>query len=119
VNLEVYFERTSLGSGQAEEFEDMNIAGLALAREAGRAMISFGRDQKVAGDRYPRGLGRVRIENTSATDPAAVRLRVWAVLQCYAGRLGVEEQERPRRGARAVRSIEMGSAGLNALTRKV
>ena len=79
-SVELAFTRSSASTAEESNFEDMNVAAIALTRTRATVIRGFGADG-TAGDKYPRGLGSVRLENTDITNWAAVRLRIWYALQ--------------------------------------
>ncbi len=79
-SVELSFTRSSASTADENRFEDMNGTAISLSRTRTTILRGFGADG-TAGDKYPRGLGSVRLENTDVTNWAAVRLRVWYALQ--------------------------------------
>lgn len=77
--VKLHFCRSSLPTSDIAAFQDMNVSPIWLSRAQVTTVRAFGADG-VSGDGYPRGLGNVRLVNTSAAW-AAVRLRVWYALQ--------------------------------------
>jgi hypothetical protein len=72
------FQRSAIPTEIFYGWETMNAAtAITLTRSPGFKSISFGQDSG-AGDKAPRGYQRLRLYNTSATDWAGVRVRVWA-----------------------------------------
>ncbi len=74
------FRRSSAPSGDSSKFEAMNTTPIPLSRTRTTFLRAFGADG-TAGDKYPRGIGTVYVENSHATDWAVVHLRVWYALQ--------------------------------------
>ncbi|MEY3013059.1 MAG: hypothetical protein RIT45_1794 [Pseudomonadota bacterium] len=82
-DVDLYFERTQLTQGDQEEFELMNPTAISLARGHQWIKRIFGRTPTTSGDLNPRGAGRIRLVNTSVTDPVFITMRVWVALSKY------------------------------------
>lgn len=80
-DVELYIQRCAAITAKDGCFQDMNAAALAVTRASGALTPSFGPDG-TAGDKYPRGVGRLRAVNTNAVagNWAAVRVRVSVAL---------------------------------------
>jgi len=79
-SVELIFERSSAATARSALFEAMNVTPIPLTQARSGFLRAFSVDG-TAGDKHPRGVGSVSLENTSATDWAAVRVRVWYAIQ--------------------------------------
>lgn len=84
-DVDLYVMRTrDQGYDDGDQFEDMNAAGISLPDGHGWTNYTFGRGPNTNNnDLFPRGVGSLRLNNTSSTDFADVRIRVWVTLQRY------------------------------------